>query len=189
MYRSITPRILGYRKSGAPIWSIAGASPDDPSNEQVEDSQEESHEAEGDASDSDDASQEDDKEEAWDPQRAKRKIAKLNSEAANLRKRVQEAPKADDVAAKDKRITELESLSLRYEVGFGLGLPKEIVSRLRGNTREEILADAEALVELIAPAKRPPAKRPAENLRGGGDPEREPEETDLSKIGARMFRN
>jgi hypothetical protein len=30
---SLRPRILGYRRNGAPIWSIAGASPDDPSND------------------------------------------------------------------------------------------------------------------------------------------------------------
>jgi hypothetical protein len=130
----------------------------------------------------------DDKEDAWDPERAKRKIAKLNSEAANLRKRVNEAPKAEDVAAKDKRITELETTALRYEVAFELGLPKQIAARLQGSTKEEMLADAEELVELVAPGKRPPSNRPTERLRGGGGEDQEPEETDLSKLGDRMFR-
>lgn len=129
-----------------------------------------------------------DKDEAWDPERAKRKIAKLNSEAANLRKRVNEAPKAEDVTAREQRIKELETAQLRYEVAFDLGLPKQIANRLQGSTKEEMLADAEALVELISPSKRPPSNRPAEKLRGGGEPDREPEETDLSKLGERMFR-
>lgn len=30
---SLRPRVLGYRKDGRPIWSIAGASPEDPSND------------------------------------------------------------------------------------------------------------------------------------------------------------
>lgn len=129
-----------------------------------------------------------DKDEPWDPERAKRKIAKLNSEAANLRKRLTEAPKAEDAVAKDKRIGELETATLRYEIALDLGLPKEIASRLQGNDRDEMVADAEKLLELLSPAKRPPSNRPAEQLRGGGNPEREPEETDLSKLGDRMFR-
>ena len=130
----------------------------------------------------------DDKEEAWDPERAKRKIAKLNSEAANLRKRVNEAPKAEDVQAKESRIKELEPENLRLRVGYKLGLPLEIALRLNGKDEEEMLADAEKLVELIAPAKRP-TQRPTETLRGGLQPDKEPEETDTRKIAERMFRN
>lgn len=131
----------------------------------------------------------DDKDEPWDPERAKRKIAKLNSEAANLRKRLQETPKVEDVAQKDKRITDLETATLRYEIALDLGLPKEIAMRLQGGTREEMVADAEQLLELLAPAKRPPVTRkPTEALRGGLEPDREPEETDLNKLGERMFR-
>lgn len=131
----------------------------------------------------------DDKDDAWDPERAKRKIAKLNSEAANLRKRVNEAPKAEDVKAKDARISELERNNLRFDVAFDLGLPKQIAMRLQGNTREEMLEDAQQLVDLIAPTKRPTQQKPTEALRGGIEPEREPEETDTRKIGERMFSN
>ena len=132
--------------------------------------------------------EDDDKDEQWDPERAKRKIAKLNSEAANLRKRLQEAPKAEDAAAKDRRISELESASLRYEVALDLGLPKEIAARLQGKDRDEMVADAQQLLELLAPTKRPSTTRkPTEALRGGLEPDREPEETDTKKIGARMF--
>lgn len=130
----------------------------------------------------------DDKGDAWDPERAKRKIAKLNSEAANLRKRVNDAPKAEDVAAKDQKITDLERNNLRYDVAFDLGLPKQIAMRLQGNTREEMLEDAQQLVDFIAPAKRP-TQKPTEALRGGLEPEKEPEETDPRKIAERMFRN
>ncbi|GHJ59139.1 hypothetical protein NOK12_16570 [Nocardioides sp. OK12] len=140
--------------------------------------------------DSAEQSPEDDgKDEAWDPERAKRKIAKLNSEAANLRKRLTEAPKAEDAAAKDKRIGELEAASLRYEIALDLGLPKEIAARLQGADRDEMVADAEKLLELLAPAKRPATTRkPTEALRGGLEPDKEPEETNLSKLGERMFR-
>lgn len=140
------------------------------------------------ATDQTEAPEAEDKDEPWDPERAKRKIAKLNSEAANLRKRLNEAPKAEDVGAKDKRISDLETASLRYEIALDLGLPKEIAARLQGSTRDEMVADAEQLLELLAPAKRPTTRKPTEALRGGLEPDREPEETDLSKLGARMFK-
>lgn len=128
-----------------------------------------------------------DKGEAWDPERAKKKIAKLNSENKSLRERANKAPKPEDVQAKDQRISDLEATNLRLDVGYELGLPREIASRLQGNTREEMLADAEKLVELIAPTKRPSTRKPAEALRGGLQPDQEPEETDVRKIGERMF--
>jgi hypothetical protein len=125
----------------------------------------------------------------FDPEKAREKIRKQNSELKGLRNRAKEAEeKAKGADEKDQQISAQEATILRYEVAFDLGLPKELASRLRGNDREEMLKDAEALLELVSTGKRPPTKRPAENLRGGGEPEREPEETDLSKLGARMFR-
>lgn len=129
----------------------------------------------------------DEKDDAWDPERARKKIAKLNSEAANLRKRVNEAPKAEDVQARDTRIQELEPENLRLRVGYELGLPLEIAMRLQGDDRDAMVKDAEKLVELIAPTRRPTTQRPTEALRGGLDPGTAPEETDLKKLGARMF--
>ena len=82
----------------------------------------------------------------------------------------------------------LKATVLQLEVGYELGLPLAIAKRLQGSTREEMLADAESLVELVAPAKKPGTRRPAEALRGGGAPAEEPEETDISKLGDRMFR-
>lgn len=126
---------------------------------------------------------------AWSPEEARRKISKINNEIRATKARLSQAPKAEDVAAKDSRIGELESAALRYEVALDLGLPKEIASRLQGKDRDEMVADAEKLLELLAPAKRPATRRPAEALRGGLQPDAEPEETDPNKIAARMFRN
>lgn len=125
----------------------------------------------------------------FDPEKARDKIRKLNSEAKGLRDRAKAAEeKAAGADKKDQQITAQEATILRYEVAFDLGLPKELVPRLQGSTKEELIEDAEKLLDLVTPAKRPATKRPAESLRGGGEPEREPEETDLSKIGERMFR-
>jgi hypothetical protein len=125
---------------------------------------------------------------AWDPKRAKEKIRKLNQEIQSTKTKLAEAPKPDDVRAKDAQISELQAATLRYEVALDLGLPKQVASRLQGQTRDEMVADAEQLLELLSPTKAPASQRPAEHLRGGGQPEREPEETDLSKLGSRIFR-
>jgi hypothetical protein len=135
-------------------------------------------------------SPEDDSNQAWDPERAMRKISKVNSENKALRDR---ATKAEEKAKSADDLTKenggLKATVLQLEVGYELGLPMAIAKRLQGSTREEMLADAEALVELVSPAKKQPAtRRPTEALRGGLEPDKEPEETDLSKLGARMFR-
>ena len=87
---------------------------------------------------------------------------------------------------KDQEIASLRSELLRSRVGAKTGLPEQVVSRLKGDTEEEMLEDAESFMELFQKS-RPPAPKPTEALRGGGRPETEPEETDLSKIADRMF--
>jgi hypothetical protein len=125
----------------------------------------------------------------FDPSKALDKIRKLNSEAANLRKRVKEAEgKAADTGEKDSRIKALEAENLRIRIGARHGLPDTLIDRLKGDTEEEILADAEKLLELVAPAKRPPTVRPTERTRSTTETVADTEETDISKLGARMFR-
>lgn len=123
----------------------------------------------------------------FDPDKAAARIAKVQSENKNLRERLKAAePKAKAANEHEQKITALEAANLRYEVAFDLGLPKELAQRLQGATKDEMLADAEALVKLVG-GRAPAQRRPVESLRGGGAPEQEPEETDLSKIGSRMF--
>lgn len=124
----------------------------------------------------------------FDADKALEKIRKLNSEAAGLRKRAKDAEeKAAGADEKDKRVTALEAEVRRVRIGAKHGLPEELIDRLRGDTEEEILADAEKLLALVS-RKAPPSGKPAEQLRGGSDPTREVEETDADKIAARMFR-
>lgn len=117
------------------------------------------------------------------------KVRKQNSELKNLRARAKEAEaKASGSEDKDKQIAELHSTLLRERVARKSGLPDKLVERLVGDDEESLMADAEALLELFA-KKSPPSSKPSEALRGGGKPEQEPEETDVSKIAARMFQN
>ena len=127
-------------------------------------------------------------EDTFDPKRALKKIKKQNSELKNLRERAQEAEQkvSKTEQEKDQEIATLRSELLRARVGLKTGLPEQILSRLKGETEEEMMSDAEAFMELFH-KNRPPAPKPTEALRGGGRPETEPEETDLSKIADRMF--
>lgn len=123
----------------------------------------------------------------FDPDRALEKIRKLNSENRSLREAKKAAEeKAASVDEKDQRIQALEAENLRIRIGARHGLPDELIDRLRGDSEEEILADAEKLLSLVA-RKAPPTAKPTERLAGGGDPTVEPEEKDLDKLAGRMF--
>lgn len=151
------------------------ATEDQPTEDQSQDSPEEASEEPTDA---------------WDPERAKRKISKVNSENKALRERATAAEKkAEGVDEVRQQNTTLGSENLRLRVGYELGLPLEIAMRLQGDDRDTMVKDAEKLVELIAPTKRPGTQRPTEALRGGLEPDKEPEETDTRKIAERMFRH
>ena len=84
------------------------------------------------------------------------------------------------------------------EVAAAKGLTPAHVKRLTGATREEIEANADELLEdfPLPPAKGdedgkpapPPGGKPREELKPGtGTPDAPVEETDIKKIGARMF--
>lgn len=129
-----------------------------------------------------------DADESFDAREALKKIRKQNSELKSLRARAKEAEQKANQSTeeKDRELSMLKSELLRTKVGAKTGLPEQIVERLKGDTEEEMLADAESFLEVVSP-KRPPSQKPAEALRGGGRPAEEPEETDLSKIAERMF--
>lgn len=160
---------------------------DEAGDDAGDDSQEE---AGDDAKDSADAGGEakDDSEDDFDPARALAKIKKLNSENRNLRKAKDEAEaRAKGTDVKDTRIKALEAENLRIRIGARHGLPDELIDRLKGDTEEEILADAEKLLALVA-GRKAPTQRPKENLRGGGNPNEEPDETDPRKLAAKIPR-
>lgn len=131
---------------------------------------------------------EDPDEDEFDSAKALSKIRKLNSENRALRKREKDArEKADGADEATQKATALEAQVLRLSVALKHGLPERIASRLQGETEEELLSDAQELLESFSP-KAPASGRPKVALRGGSDPTQEPEETDLDKLGARMFR-
>lgn len=144
--------------------------------------------------------------EPFDEARAKAKITKTNSEAAALRKRLQaaesrvkefeDANKSDTdklterATASEKRAETAEHKLLRLQIALEKGLTVKQANRLVGSSQEELEADAEDMLADLAEAsgdqttKPRVSTKPKENLRGGGDPEQEPEETDPAKLAA-----
>lgn len=82
----------------------------------------------------------------------------------------------------------------RAPEGATLTQIKAVAKRLTGDSDEEMEADADELFGLFAPSTsstergKAPAGKPKERLRGGGDPEEEPEETDPRKLAALIGR-
>lgn len=153
----------------------------DAADDSVDESQDSLEETSDDTTD--DSSAEDD---GFDPDKAREKIRKINSENRNLRKRAADAEaKAQGVDEKDKRLTALEADNMRLRVAVKHGLPESLVKRLTGTTEEEILQDAEELMELFG-SKKPPTNQPKEKLRSPGDPSGNAE-IDVEKVVQRVF--
>lgn len=124
----------------------------------------------------------------FDAARALEKIRKLNSENKNLREAKKAAEeKAASTDEKDQRIKALEANLLRVRIGGRYGLPDELIDRLKGDTEEEVLQDAERLLAVVT-GRKVPTPRPQEALRGGTEPNVEVEETDPRKLAARIPR-
>jgi hypothetical protein len=132
--------------------------------------------------------------EQFDAERAKAKIAKANSEAAGLRKRMKDlearAAKADEyeqaqktesekvaerIAAAEKAATEAERRALLAEVRAQRPeLTPTQVARLNGDDIDALIADATELYGDPSEEPASPKRRPSE-LRPGAVPSADPE--------------
>lgn len=92
------------------------------------------------------------------PPEVKRALAKANKEAETLRLKLKEFEDRDlseqqklekRAAEAEARATDLEKDNLRYQVAADKGLTPKQARRLVGNTREELEADADELIEDI----------------------------------------
>jgi len=92
----------------------------------------------------------------------------------------------------EQRAATAERRALVLEVAAEKGLTAKQAKRLTGNTREEIEADADELLEEFPTQATDPdpkvRQRPRERLRGGLDPEDDPVELDPAKIAAAIPR-
>lgn len=105
----------------------------------------------------------------FDAKRARTLISRLRTERNKARDEVK-AVKADPEAPK------LQGENLRLRVALRVGLDEDLADRLRGSTEDELLEDAQKLVDRLSPAEKKLEDRtPKPRLRGGSTPDREPE--------------
>lgn len=153
-------------------------------NETVEETQEvtpeQSHEPETDKDETPSQS--------GDMEKALEEIRKKNSENRNLRERTKKAEaEIKDLSEYKSKYEQAQARILRMEVAHEFQLPAELAARLQGNTREELMEDAEALMKLFQ-TRRVPASKPAPFDGKGMDKNKRDELTtaELEKI---MFSN
>lgn len=132
-----------------------------------------SQEQEDDDSQVDDDSSDDDEDDSprdEDIQKLIRKNRKTNRENQKLR----------------ERATAAEHKLAQFMAAQETGLPADMALRLQGSTPEELKADAEKLKEFFSNRRFVPGGLPSDGVRFGSD-EGDSAETDLTKIGARIY--
>ena len=116
------------------------------------------------------------------------KVRKTNSENRALRERTKQAEaQAKDAGESSKRANELESENLRLKVALKHGIPEKLLPRLQGSTEDELLADAQELMELFE-AKKPPTRKPSERTVPGSR-RQDDEAQSLDDLALDMFKN
>lgn len=133
------------------------------------------------------------------PAEVKAALKKANKEAETLRLKLKEFEDRDksEVDKLNERLSAAEKRALdadRLEVAIEKGLTKSQAKRLVGSTREELEADADELIADLGKPSEPqrpaPSGKPQEQLKpGNNDPDAPVEETDVRKLGARMFQH
>lgn len=133
------------------------------------------------------------------PPEVRRALNKANKEAETLRLKLQEFEDRDKTEAEkvterataaESRATQAESRALRLEVAFEKGLTPAQAKRLVGESREDLEADADELLETFKPAE---TTKPAVDLdlgtRTTGVVATDPRSADLAQIEADLKAN
>lgn len=124
----------------------------------------------------------------WDMDKALEAMSKKNSENRNLRERAKKAEaQAKELSDYKALYEESQAHLLRMEVAHEFQLPGELAKRLQGNTREELMEDAEALMKLFQ-TRRVPASKP-KPFDGQGADSNEREELSADELEKLMFSN
>lgn len=129
-----------------------------------------------------------------DERRARRDAEKQLKDIQAKLKDLEDKDKSDNeklaarAAEAERKVVDAEAKVLRFEVAGEKGLTPAQARRLVGTTKEELLVDADDLLEALNPAGNGGGgaggalSRPKENLKGGGDPTEKPEVTDPRKL-------
>ena len=126
---------------------------------------------------------------ALEAEREKSKRAKLSDEERYAADRADWEAKNAAWAEREKSLaSEIESLKLsqlRAEVAAELSVPPALMSRLQGATREELVADANALLKVVTPSGQGGYTPPPV---GGGAPPMDPQFSSAN-LAERLYRD
>lgn len=101
------------------------------------------------------------------------KRAKENKDAALKLQELEDAKKTETEKLTDKLTTaaqqrdQLASEAMKLRIALRKGVPADLIDRLRGETEEEVEADADALLALVAPKDDSTAPGPRPDLSQG----------------------
>lgn len=122
----------------------------------------------------------------------RKQIKKYEDEGKTESQRLQEAAEDAKHRASDaeQRFQKMQAALDAAPDGASLAQIRAVAKRVSGDTEEELAEDAEELFTLIVPkstsedtdGKPGPVRRPRERLRGGGEPDDEPEEARPNKL-------
>jgi hypothetical protein len=119
--------------------------------------------------------------------RARNEAGKYRTERNDLREKLKDAKTPEDIEAATKeyvsKVEELERELARERVAREFSLPNELAERLRGDTEDELKADAKALQKFARPARGG-----SDDPKGGLDPSNEPDNFDPKAEAARLRR-
>lgn len=152
-----------------------GANPADDQNDEEQDS-----ESDEEAPEQDEGADDDGFDGEFDAKRARALITKLRDQI-----------KARDDANKPKSTPDTAKLTgenLRLRVALRTGLDEDLADRLRGTTEDELVADAEKLIERLSPKQKLEDRTPKPKLRGGTTPDKDPETTPDDVVSAALGR-
>ncbi len=107
----------------------------------------------------------------FDAKRARTLIDRLRNERNRARDEAKNAKNSPE-------LTTLQKENLRLRVAISTGLDADIADRLRGDTEDELLEDAQNLIDRFFPKdKKLEDRTPKPRLRGGSTPGKDPELT------------
>lgn len=167
---------MGNKNKGQRPNDVDTTEDDELDTEQLDDEDDdEETEEQGSEDDQEDEDEDDDAgfEGEFDPKRARRTITNLRN-ALKAEKAKKGSPK-DTVETK-----RLSQENLRLRVALKAGLDDDLADRLRGETEEELLEDAQKLLDRFYPEKeqeKAKPRQPQARLKGGTKPNEEPELT------------
>lgn len=126
--------------------------------------------------------------------RVRREAARYRTERNDLREQVKVAKTPEEyeaaIAEYEEKVKAADIKALRADVARRFNLPDALASRLQGDTEDDLVKDAESLSEFATSGTNAGQRRqqpPADDLKGGLNPNDEPETFDAEEAARKIL--